>query len=310
MEYLKNDSSFDRILSRMNSALAAEFSADTPTSDTHLTGQIVGLPRSGTTILYQLLARTGQVGYPSNVMAYFWDAPHVGARLQNRLARNGPTLSLNSLAGRTSEPLDPHEFGLFWRNVLGHSKNSMLADGNKKNAGDLRVTLDLINDAFSSPTVFKNFLAPAHVDYLSSEVGRQRYFLVQRDLLEVAASIFKMRQKLNVEPSEWFGPAPEDVHPEYGSVHEMVAHQVVSLHSLIEKPSFKQSADTQIFELSEVCRRPRDVVSQILMGLGVEFDRSLVESTVPEELETAKGYSGVDRVALRRLESELNGFIK
>lgn len=309
MEYYKDDHGFEHMLSRMNAVLSGEFGFDRASEETRLTGQIVGLPRSGTTILYQLLARTGLVGYPSNVMAYFWSAPQVGARLQERLARNGPTLSLSSLAGRTSEPLDPHEFGLFWRDALGHSKNSMLADGVTANPRDLRSVLDLINDAFAAPTVFKNFLAPAHADFLSEEVGRQKFFLVRRDPLEVAASIFSMRRRLNIELSDWFGPSPVDSRLEYNSVHEMIAHQVASLRSTVDRPSFSESSHTLVLELPDLVREPREAVLRILTCLDVDVDQAVVAGTVPCELNPAVPYSGLHKSDLNKLESELSEHI-
>ena len=306
MDYIKPDGSFERMLSRMNDALLSEFNVDRPSEAVRMTGQIIGLPRSGTTILYQLLARTGLVGYPSNVMAFFWDAPHVGARLQERLAQNRPTLSMNSLAGRTAEPLDPHEFGLFWRNALGHSKNSMIADGQRRDSAELRSILDLVNDSFSAPTVFKNFLAPVHLDFLSNEVGRQRFFLVRRDPLEVAASIFRMRRRLNIEVPEWFGPSPADARSEYSSVYEMVAHQVISLRSSIEGPAVMRNSDTTLIELPNLVREPREIVLQIIGKLAPEIDLSAVSATVPRCLEQSESYSGVDVVDLSKLERELS----
>lgn len=47
---------------------------------------IVGCPRSGTTLLMQWLAALGAFAYPSNLIARFWGAPHVGALVQRLIA--------------------------------------------------------------------------------------------------------------------------------------------------------------------------------------------------------------------------------
>src|SRR2546422_969456 len=46
---------------------------------------VVGVPRSGTTLLAQALAATGGFGYPDNFIARFWMAPFVGAKIEQAL---------------------------------------------------------------------------------------------------------------------------------------------------------------------------------------------------------------------------------
>ena len=129
IEFREKSDDFECFVENLNNCLLAPFGSPRSRENPRLSAQIVGLPRSGTTVLYQLMAHTRCVGYPSNLMALFWKTPTVGATIQKHLAQHRPTLSITSVAGRTREPMDPHEFGYFWRSMLGHSENTLVRDG-------------------------------------------------------------------------------------------------------------------------------------------------------------------------------------
>ena len=81
---------------------------------------IVGVPRSGTTLLSQLVSRYCPVGYINNLIARCWLRPSVGIALSRCLfgdrAREG--ITFHSSYGATQEVVGPHEFGYFWRHWL------------------------------------------------------------------------------------------------------------------------------------------------------------------------------------------------
>ena len=78
---------------------------------------VVGVPRSGTTILTQLLLSAFQIGYVNNIVAKFWQAPYIGSILAKSLKNNQQNLNIStdSNYGFTNEYEGPHEFGYFWR---------------------------------------------------------------------------------------------------------------------------------------------------------------------------------------------------
>src|SRR5438105_462788 len=66
---------------------------------------LVGLPRSGTTLLSQLVSRQLEVGYINNLVARFWLRPSVGVRLSNALlgGHRRDAIELASTFGVTSD---------------------------------------------------------------------------------------------------------------------------------------------------------------------------------------------------------------
>ena len=75
---------------------------------------IIGAPRSGTTLLSQLITFVLDIGYINNFIARFWEAPLQGIRLSNIINTNLRQISFNSTHGVTSNLNGPHEFGYYW----------------------------------------------------------------------------------------------------------------------------------------------------------------------------------------------------
>ena len=78
---------------------------------------IVGAPRSGTTLVSQVLAFAFDLGYINNISATYWNAPAFGVLYGNKLVKRRE-FSGKSDYGRTAHLSEPHEFGAFWRNKL------------------------------------------------------------------------------------------------------------------------------------------------------------------------------------------------
>ena len=113
------DASGERFLEELNEYLAPrerELYADYAIE--HPFVFVLGLPRSGTTLLSQLLAYCLDAGYVNNFAARFWLAPVHGIRLARLIAADAEPPSFESDYARTKSLLDIHEWGYFWRHWL------------------------------------------------------------------------------------------------------------------------------------------------------------------------------------------------
>jgi hypothetical protein len=185
-------------------------------------------------------------------MAFFHRAPWVGAMLQRRLVSNDPTISLSSLAGRTSEPLDPHEFGYFWRRVCGHSTNSLTQDLNPLRPTDLQHELDLVADVFERPVVYKNFLGLAHAPEMRRDLQRMLFISVERDPLDAAASLLDLRDRLSIPDDRVFGTAPVRFCPDPSDPISTVARQIASLTRQQATCDFAINSDSIVVRYSDL----------------------------------------------------------
>lgn len=127
---------------------------------------VTGMPRSGTTLLTQLLSSRYDIGYVSNLMARFYNAPLMGAWLQKKLIPDDihSLREYSSLHGVTNKIYEPHEFGFFWARYLSlgtyyHEPNSN-DEINRIDFNALNQKLMGISTVFQNSVLYKCSLAP------------------------------------------------------------------------------------------------------------------------------------------------------
>lgn len=175
---------------------------------------VVGLPRSGTTLLSQLLSRYLSVGYINNLIARFWMNPEVGIRISETVIKRSERskIKFKSIQGVSEEPWGPHEFGYFWSHWLklddftSHKlSNRHLLKVDKKG---LKKQLKTIINVFQSPVVFKNIICGLQASFLSSIHPNSLFILIERDTKSVASSILKCRKQRFGNERIWWSVKP------------------------------------------------------------------------------------------------------
>ncbi len=107
----KKDPAEEAFLERLNNILAPYQEEDyQDLEEIYPTLHIIGAPRSGTTLMSQLISSHLNIGYINNLIAAFWQAPVYGIRLSKKLIPPGVSSSFRSSFGRTTYIHEPHEF--------------------------------------------------------------------------------------------------------------------------------------------------------------------------------------------------------
>jgi LPS sulfotransferase NodH len=244
---------------------------------------VVGLPRSGTTLLSQLLAYCLDVGYITNVAARFWRAPLHGIRLSQLIMGESSVPSFESQYARTQGPLDIHEFGYFWRYWLKkHTFEDVVEARERESEMDwvgLRRTLANIQHVFGKPFVGKNMLGAYHMPRLRDTLRMVVYVYIERDPLDVALSILDARRKYYSDPDSWWSYVPL----EYPLLKDrdhwgQIAGQVHYLTRFYER-AFREVGLGNVVRVSyeQLCADPESVleaVARVASGLyGCGFGR-------------------------------------
>jgi LPS sulfotransferase NodH len=173
---------------------------------------VVGLPRSGTTLLSQVLAYCADAGYVNNFAARFWLAPVYGIRLAKLIAGEERPTTFESDYARTKTLLDIHEFGYFWRFWLKkHTFDDVVHAAEREDEIDwpgLKRTLLNMQHELAAPFVAKNMLGAYHMPKLRDVLEQVIFVYIERDPLDVCVSILDARRKYYSDPSEWWSYIP------------------------------------------------------------------------------------------------------
>ncbi len=237
---------------------------------------VVGAPRSGTTLLSQLLSRYLVVGYINNLIARFWLRPSVGIRLSAILLGSDArrAITLDSVHGVTSGLAGPHEFGYFWRHWLNldasptHRLDSRtLAEVDQEG---LRDALEQeILASFDAPVVFKNVICGLQAAFLSELHPRSLFVHVKRDLYATAASVLTCRLQRYGSYSAWWSLKPST----YASIVTLpnpaaqAVAQVLDSVAEIDQELARPGVNSVTLRYEGLCADPRGVLEQVATAL-------------------------------------------
>lgn len=212
-ERYQKDSGEEDFLLAMNRVLQAqEQAAYRDVEIAHPLIFIFGAPRSGTTLISQLIAHCCDAGFINNLMARFWLAPLHGIRLSRSVFGDRHHTAFQSDYARTTDLSDIHEYGYFWRHwlrkeTLEDVTRSAEREENIDWAG-LKLTLANMQQAFGKPLVFKNIFGSYHLRKMREVLGKVLYVYIERDPLDTAVSILDARRKYYGDERTWWSYTP------------------------------------------------------------------------------------------------------
>ena len=191
-------------LQRLEHSVEPEFIAPAPIL-------IVGAPRSGTTLLYQLIVQHLDVAYLSNAHHALFGAPFLVERLVPRRLRQPPK-DYESRFGRTQGIWAPSEAGNFWYRFFPLHPHAVTPDEIPPVALQrLRSSVAAMTRAAGRAFVTKNVVCSVRMRAISTALPEMRYLVVHRDLVDTAVSLLASRREANGTYDEWWSVEPREI---------------------------------------------------------------------------------------------------
>jgi hypothetical protein len=196
---------------------------------------IVGVPRSGTTLLYQLMARHLDVAYITNAVARYWLAPLWALQHRETEAR----IELRSDLGRSEGDAAPHEFGWFWQYHAPadgpHHQTESELDAFDWNF--IAAELEAIAGWAGRPLVMKSLPAvDYHIPRFARELPGSVFVHIERDPRFTAQSLLESRRKRYGDEKTWWSIRPRDLDRWIDrDPVEQVAHQIEDISRHIKQ---------------------------------------------------------------------------
>ena len=246
---------------------------------------VVGAPRSGTTLLYQVIASGLEIGYVNNLVAAFWLAPVTGVRLSRKLGLDAASgSSFDSSFGRTEGLGEPHEWGYFWNHHLRYPDLAERGPGHEEliDWAGLRRVLVNMAEAGGRPMAFKPMLLIWHLEAMLRHMPRTCFVWIRREPRDTALSILRMRRSLLGSYDDWASLRPRDA-PAGATPWEQVAAQVVLLERVLEGAAARLGPDHVLpVRYERLCAEPGAVLREIRDMMGAKgFAPALRPGEIP-----------------------------
>lgn len=284
---------------------------------------IVGAPRSGTTLMLQWLAASGQFAYPTNLLSRFFGAPYIGARIQQLLTDQNidyrdelvelhaaSQLDWHSEVGKTRGVLQPHEFFYFWRRFfpIDQAQKLTVEQLASSDPAGFAAGWGLIERAFQKPIAAKGILLQYDIARLAEWLPRSLFIHMRRDPFFNIQSLLQAREQVFGTRDVWFSVRP----PEYEwlrhhDAYTQVAGQILFTNRSIEAELVELELHRGIpVAYESFCRDPgvvwcqlRDAFAQLGFSLDEYDGLEAFESTNVVSLSDAE--SGLIRRAYEKL---------
>lgn len=242
---------------------------------------IIGLPRSGTTLTYQVVLRYFNAAYFNHLMDYFYGLPHAISRMSRR-PDISPEYSYTSRLGHIEGIFSPSETAGFWFYNLNHAPfNSHKIDSkicNTKYAHNLQRIIMNITCIQEKQYVFKCVYLALNIELLNKLFPSARFLIVERDPFTVCKSLYTAR-KNRTNPNIWWSIKPPGYeHYCNNSIYEQIAFQVSESLRHIENGLNSIENDKYIrISYERFCASPLSILKQLqnwLEPLGYEVNEN------------------------------------
>jgi len=197
----------------------------------------LGAPRSGSTLIYQVVTDAFDVDYLSNRHCQLFGMPGLIARFFNPIRKKAPS-DYTSYHGLTSGAAAPSECGEWWYRFFPRNPAYVtLDDVDVKKMRKFRRSLLALTKASGKPVIFKNLYVSLRLEVIAKYVPEALFVIIKRDELDNAHSILDSRMKVLGRYDQWWSVPPPNVEQLklLGSAQQAV-EQIRAIHNVIKQP--------------------------------------------------------------------------
>jgi hypothetical protein len=254
----------ERAVNRVLDVLESTRGGDTGIPLEHPPLFIIGAPRSGSTLLYQVLVQSFDVAYLSNLHCRVYGAPALVERLTHR--RIAPPVSYESAFGGTRGARAPSECGEYWYRFFRRFPQYVpLQDAERSKLRRLRASVRALGRAGGRPIAFKNLLCSLRLAPIGAALPEALFIVVRRNLVDNATSLLAARRQIHGDYSRWWSAEPPEIERlRELPAHEQVVEQVRTIEALIDRDRERLGGDRFLeVRYEELCDDPRATMASI-----------------------------------------------
>lgn len=233
---------------------------------------IVGGPRTGTTLVFQVLSRQLDVASTTNVVDVFPRSPIMASRLFGALGSDNPNGDLSAFYGNTAPFRGPNDAFEIWNRWLGSDRYRAVDVLSPSSIADMRAFFSAWAFVAGRPLLNKNNRNTGVMGMLADALPMAHFIVVERDPLYMAQSLVFAREVVQGDRREGWGFG---AHSERSDPFVSVATQVADVARVVARETTK----VDIERLTRVgyesfCADPGAIVAAIGDRLGITYETS------------------------------------
>ena len=219
---------------------------------------LLGAPRSGTTLLMQIIATVYDIGYITNRHCRFYGAPCLIEHFGKKPRYNS---DYKSEFGRTRGCAEPHECGSWWYRFFRKKPRYVeLNSTTKLNMYLFKRSVNSMTKCFNKVVVYKNPHASLRLGPILRNIKNARFIRLKRNILDNASSLLEAR-KINTGAYEnWWSMEPPGYEKLLGlEPEDQVIQQIKMIYSTIDSDLRKFNCpDNRVHDISyeDLCDNP------------------------------------------------------
>lgn len=199
---------------------------------------IIGAPRTGSTILYQLITNELEVTYFDNLIQLGYKNLYFGTWLSSKFFKNKPHNCFTSTLGNTflGGLHAPGENGAFWYRFIPQNMNYISQESlSQVNISQLQMNLQALLSRYPKPLLIKNNTNSLRLNLIREMFPDAKFIYIKRDPLYTAQSLIKARETHSGNIDIWWSIKP----PNFDTVKKsspisQVVQQVYYIEKQIE----------------------------------------------------------------------------
>lgn len=227
---------------------------------------VCGPPRSGTSLVTQMLLAQLPVAYLSNISALFPRAPQVAAGLFQPLAGRWRP-AFHSYYGRVAALAGPNDALQLWDRWLGADRTRVRESLSPEEAAALRRFFGALEQRTGRPFVGKNNNLNLQAAAVGRELPTARFLCLSREPLYLAQALLRARRDIHGADEIPYGlPSPEPGADPVESVCRQVVHHhrgAMAQQAVLGPDRFR------LLSYEDFCADPARVVTAVARDLGV-----------------------------------------
>lgn len=218
---------------------------------------IIGNPRSGSSLLYELLISVSNLNFFNNFISKFWKNPIFGIFFWNTFQQEKWIPGYKSEIGKFNNRMNaPSEFQYFWNELFGsYSNGTSVIEVNTSQKKKIRQKLSEIINFFDNNVIFKSqYWLSYQCEILQELFPHAKFITIKRNKFYTAQSIFFARKKINKNINQWWSIRPKKF-KEYLNKkwYQQIVYQIQDVEDSITRAKLKNNY-TICYE--DLCKNP------------------------------------------------------